>query len=237
MEFSDFLRHEEELDLLAESIVDEGLFGGTLRALGGFGGNLISQTGSGGFNLLKGAGRTARGIGRLGLGAVQGVTGGREAGSTLASGASDVAAGVGGALKGAAQAVGALSGFTPTMRAVQAANEKSFFTPMSNRRTGVQMAMGLNSWDPEGDAVKDKDEKFGQLKSMFVAAKRSGDRDAMRRIRAEMERVDPAAYKVLVAKARALKSQHERDKWAKFGASASGIEKPEDFLGRLASEQ
>lgn len=236
MNFSEFLREEEELDLLYEAIVEEGLVGGTLRALGGFGGNLVTQTARGVGNMVGGAGRAVGGIGKVGLGAVQGLTGGgRRALSSIGSGVSDIASGVGTAAKGAAQTAGAVSGVTPVMRGVQAATEKSFFTPMSNRRTGLQQAMGLNSWDPEGDAKKDTADRFQQLKAQYVQAHKSGNSDLKRRIRAEMERVDPAAYKVLVARSKVTRSAREKRKWDDISGRVGEVQKPEEFLGDLAS--
>lgn len=238
MNFSEFLREEEELDLLAEAIVEEGVVGGALRAAGGFGGNLLSQTGRGAYGLAKGAGRAIRGTGRLGLGVVQGLTGGgSQARSTLASGAADIAHGAGDMAMGTAQAAGALSGVTPTIRAIQASNEKSFFTPMSNRRTGLQKAMGLNSWDPEGDELKDKDEALEVLKKRYAHAKAVGDRDLMRRLRAAMEKTHPEGYKALVAKGRAIKSARANERWSKMIGQIPSAESPNAFLGRLASEQ
>lgn len=237
MNFSEFLLDEEELDLISEAIVEEGVVGGTLRALGGFGGNLLSQSARGAANIVSGAGRTAGGLAKVGLGAVQAVTGGgKQAGSSLSSGASDVVSGVGTGLKGVAQAAGAVTGVTPTIRAIQAANEKSFFTPMSNRRTSLQKAMGLNSWDPEGDQKKDTDEAFRELKSRYRKAEQEGNRDLMRRIRAAMEKTNPEAYKALVVKGRARKAERDRQRWASVSQSVGQAERPEDFFRRLSAE-
>lgn len=237
MNFREFFEEEEELDLLAEAIIEEGLVGSALRAVGGFGGNLISQTARGAGNLAVGAGKAARGVGRVGLGAVQGLTGGvRQGLSNIGGGIGDIASGVGSAATGAAQAAGALSGVTPTIRAVQAAGENSFFTPMSNRRTAVQRAMGLNSWDPEGDAAKDSSERFSQLKAAYVKAHKSGDRMAKRRIRAEMEKADPKAYRQLVAKSQVAKRAKTRDAWSHLD-SVSPPQSPEDFLGSISAAE
>lgn len=237
MNFSEFLREEEELDLISEALVDEGLVGGALRAVGGFGGNLLTQTATGAYNVGRGAARGARGVGRLGLGAVQGLTGGgRQAAGTLRSGAGDLVHGAGEVLKGTAQAAGALSGVTPAVRAIQAANEKSFFTPMSKRRTGLQRAMGLNSWDPEGDEKKDRDEEFEKLKGHYRHAERAGNRDLMRRIAAMMEKTDPEAFKRLKARGKAIRSARANARWSKLVGDAPKPEDPDDFLGRLASE-
>lgn len=238
MDFSEFLREEEELDLITAALIEEGIIGGALRAAGGFGGNLVSQTGRGVYNLVKGAGRGVRGVGRVGLGAVQGATGGgSHAVKTLRAGAGDLMKGAGEILTGAAQTAGALSGVTPTIRAIQAANEKSFFTPTSNRRTGLQRALGLNSWDPEGDEKKDRDEAFKRLRVRYAQAEERGDRNLMRRIRAEMEKVDPEAYEALKAKGRAARSARANEKWKRIVGDARRPEDPGDFLGRLASEQ
>lgn len=238
MNFSEFLIEDEELDLISEVMLEEGVVGGALRAVGGFGGNLVTQTGRGAANLVSGTARTAGGLAKIGLGAVQGLTGGgKQAGSSLSSGARDVVSGLGTGLKGVAQGVGALSGVTPTIRAAQAANEKSFFTPMSTRRTGLQKAMGLNSWDPDGDEKKDVDEAFAELKSRYRQAEKAGDRDLMRRVRAAMEKTSPEAYKALVAKGRALKAARNNQRWAAVAQSVKSQERPEDFLGRLATEK
>lgn len=237
MDFSGFFNEEEELDLISAAIVEEGVVGGTLRALGGFGGNLISQTGSGVANAVSGTAKTVGGLAKMGLGAVQGLTGGgKQARASLRSGAGDVVSGLGTGLKGIAQGVGAASGVTPTMRAIQAANEKSFFTPMSNRRTGLQKAMGLNSWDPEGDQKKDVEEAFAGLKSRYREAEKAGDRNLMRQIRAAMEKTSPEAYRALVAKGKALKDARGRQRWASVAQRVVPQESPEAFLGRLASE-
>lgn len=234
MQFTEFLKEEEDLDLLADAILEEGVVGGTLRALGGFGGNLLTQTGRGVYNIAAGTGQAARGVGRVGLGAVQGATGGfRQAGSSLASGARDIASGVDNAATGFWQTAGALSGVTPTFRAVQAANEKSFFTPMSNRRTGIQKAMGLNSWDPEGDAKKDAAEQFQALKTQYVQARKAGNGDLARKIRAKMEKSHPEEFKALVAKANSLKAAKEKERWAQIASRVKPQESPSSFLGRL----
>lgn len=237
MNFSDFLREEEETDLVLDAIIDEGVVGGTLRALGGFGGNLLTQTGRGVANVVSGAAKTAGGLAKVGLGAVQGATGGgRQAGSSIASGVGDIVSGVGTGLKGVAQGAGALSGVTPTIRAVQAAGEKSFFTPMSSRRTALQKGMGLNSWDPDGDEKKETDEAFKELKVRYRQAQQAGDRDLMRRIRAAMEKEHPEAYKSLVAKGRALKAKKSQERWSALAQGAGRQETPEDFLRRLSTE-
>jgi len=233
MEFSDFVREEEELDLLYEAIVAEGIVGGTLRGLGGFGGNLISQTARGTGNIASGAARAVGGLGKIGIGAVQGVTGGGgHAVSSLKSGVADLAGGVGTAAKGALQTAGAVSGVTPTLRGIQAAGERSFFTPMSNRRTAIQRATGMNSWDPEGDAKKDRTEEFWRLKSQYSQAHKEGNSDLKRRIRAEMERLDPVAYRSLVAQANAAKKKSDRERWSSIRS-----EKPEDFLKGLSGPE
>lgn len=238
MNFSEFLREEEELELLDEALLEEGVIGGSLRALGGFGGNLLTQTARGIGNVASGATQALGGVGKVGLGAVQGVTGGgRKALSSIGSGVSDVASGVGRALKGTAQAAGAVSGVTPTIRGIQAATEKSFLTPMSNRRTSLQQAMGLNSWDPEGDAKKDTSDRFDLLKAQYAQAHKAGDGNLKRRIRAEMEKVDRVAYKAIVAKSQAARAEHGRRRWQAVADRVGNVEKPEDFLGRLATEQ
>lgn len=235
MDFSGFIKEEEELDLLYEAIIEEGVVGGTLRAVGGFGGNLIGQTARGMGNVVSGAGQTLKGVGRVGLGAVQGLTGGgRKAVSSLGGGVGDIASGVGSVLTGAAQTAGALSGVTPTIRGIQAATERGI-SPMSDRRTGLQKAMGLNSWDPEGDAAKDAAERFDRLKRMYVVAHNAGNRDQKRRIRAEMERLDPKAYKKMVDDSRALKKKRNAERWSRI-MTAPPPEKPEDFLRRLGAE-
>jgi hypothetical protein len=237
MDFSEFIRGEEDLDFLSEALLEEGVVGGTLRALGGFGGNLITQAGRGVGNVASGAATAAGGLAKIGLGAVQGLTGGgKQAGSSISSGAQDVASGLGTGLKGVAQGVGAISGVTPTIRAVQAANEKSFFTPMSNRRTGLQKAMGINSWDPEGDEKKDMDEAFSDLKRRYRQAEQAGNKDLMRRIRASMEKVNPKAYRALVAKGRALKAEKSRKRWDAIGQRVGTPESQDDFFRRLATE-
>jgi hypothetical protein len=237
MNFSEFLREQEEIELLDEALLEEGVVGGTLRAMGGFGGNLITQTARGARNIAGGALGTLGGVGKVGLGAIQGVTGaGRRGASTIGSGISDVASGVGTALKGAAQVAGVASGITPTMRAAQAATERSFFTPLSNRRTGLQKAMGLNSWDPEGDAKKDRAERFKQLKDMYRAAHKAGNFDLKRKVRAEMEKVDLAAYEKEVEKSRAARAERARKRWASFADRVEPVERPEDFLARLSAE-
>lgn len=237
MNFAEFLREEEDIALLDVALLEEGVVGGTLRALGGFGGNLATQTVRGVGNLAGGAARTVGGVGKVGLGAIQGVTGAaRRGASTIGSGVSDVASGVGQALKGTAQVAGAVSGITPTIRAAQAATERSFFTPVSNRRTGLQKAMGLNSWDPDGDAQKDKDERFKELKAMYRQAHKEGRDSAKRRIRAEMEKVDKKAYEALKAKARAVRKELDRLKWDDIARTTVEPESPDEFLDGLAAE-
>jgi len=237
MNFSEFLSEEEELDLVSAALIEEGVVGSALRAAGGFGGNLIQQSARGAYNVASGAARTVRGVGKIGLGAVQGLTGaGKQGLSSVSSGIGDVASGIGSGVAGAAQAAGALSGVTPTLRAIQAANEKSFFTPTSKRRTGLQKAMGLNSRDPDGDAKKDSADRFEQLKKDYRVAEKAGNRDRMRQIRAEMSKIDPAAYRVLVAKGRALRDENQRKKWADIASRVKGQERPEDFFRRLGSE-
>jgi len=233
MDFSGFLREEEELDLLYEAIAAEGIVGGTLRGLGGFGGNLISQTAKGAGNIAAGAAGAIGGVGKVGLGVVQGVTGGgHQAVSSIGSGVSDFAKGLGTAAKGVAQTAGAVSGITPALRGIQASREKSFFTPMSSRRTAVQKAMGMNSWDPEGDAVKDRKEEFQSLRQQYAQAHKAGRSDLKRRIRAEMESLDPKAYRVIMAQAHAAKRQKDRERWSDVRA-----EKPEDFLRGLSGPE
>lgn len=236
MDFRGFIQEEEELDLLAEAIIEEGVVGSLLRGVGGFGGNLLTQTARGAGNLVRGAGKTAVGLGRVGLGAVQGVTGaGREGLSNIGGGISDVASGVGTAVRGAAQTAGALTGVTPVMRGVQAANEKSFLTPMSKRRTALQQAMGLNSWDPEGDEAKDVKDRFGALKAAYVRAHKAGDGNMKRRIRAEMEKVDPKAYGELVKRSQETRRAKAGSRWS-FLDKSTKPESPEDYLGRLGAE-
>lgn len=236
MDFRGFIQEEEELDLLAEAIIEEGVVGSLLRGVGGFGGNLLTQTARGAGNLAFGAGKTALGLGRVGLGAVQGVTGAsREGLSNIGGGVGDVVSGVGTAAKGAAQAAGALTGVTPVMRGFQAANERGFSTPMSKRRTAMQRAMGLNSWDPEGDAAKDIGDRFKALKVAYVKAHKSKDLNMKRRIRAEMEKVDPKAYGELVKKSQESKRAKERSRWS-FLDNVPKPPRPEDFLGGLSAE-
>lgn len=235
MEFREFLKEEEELDLFAAAVLEEGL-GGVLRGLGGFGGNLISQTGRGAYNLAGGLGRTAGGIGSIGLGAVQGLTGGGDAAKNLASGARDVLSGLGGSALGAAQVAGAASGLTPALRAVQAANEKGFFTPMSKRRTGLQRAMGLNSWDPEGDSRKDSEDHLRELKVRFAKARERGDRRGMRLVRAQIEKHHPEAYERIRARAMQLKADHEGRRWREIGSRVGDVVPPDEFLRGLSAE-
>lgn len=225
--------------ILDEALLEEGVLSGTLRAMGGFGGNLATQTVRGVGNLAAGAAQALGGVGKVGFGAVQGVSGGgKKALKSVGSGVSDVGYGLGRAIKGVAQTAGAVSGITPTIRGVQAATaEKSFFTPMSNRRTAVQKAMGLNSWDPDGDAIKDVSDRFEQLKAQYIQAHKEGNRDLKRRIRAEMEKVDPKAYRAIVAKSQAARAEHNRRKWKRVADRVGDVDKPEDFLGRLATEQ
>lgn len=229
MEFADFFLEEEELDLL-----NEGLLGGSLRALGGFGGNLLSQTASGVGNVAVGAGKVARGLGRVGLGVVQGVTGGgSQAKATLSSAGSDIASGIGKGLKGLAQGTGALTGVTPTIRALQAAGEKGL-GPMSSRRTELQKAMGLNSWDPEGDFKKDTEEEFENLKDLFRLASKRKDKDMMRKIKAEMERVDPERYRMILQFAKKRQAESDAKRWKKIVGDS--IVKPEDYLKGLSGK-
>lgn len=237
MNFSKFLREEEDIELLDLALIEEGVVGGTLRAMGGFGGNLLSQTARGVRNVVGGAARTLGGVGKVGLGAIQGVTGaGRKGASTIGSGVSDVASGVGTALKGTAQVAGAASGVTPTIRAAQAATERSFFTPLSNRRTGLQKAMGLNSWDPDGDAQKDREERFEKLKAMYRQAHKEGRHSAKRRIRAEMEKVDEKAYEALKAKSRVARKKLDRLKWDDISRRMVEPDDPDEFLDGLAAQ-
>jgi hypothetical protein len=237
MNFSEFLREEEDIELLDLALIEEGVVGGTLRAMGGFGGNLITQTARGARNIAGGALGTLGGVGKVGLGAIQGVTGaGRKGASTIGSGVSDVASGVGTALKGTAQVAGAVSFLTPTMRAAQAAAERSFFTPLSNRRTGLQKAMGLNSWDPEGDAQKDRDERFKELKAMYRQAHKEGRYSAKRRIKAEMEKVDEKAYEAMKAKSRVVRKELDRLKWDDIARRTGEPDDPDEFLDGLAAE-
>jgi hypothetical protein len=237
MNFSEFLREEEDIELLDLALIEEGIVGGTARGVKGLIGNVAKQTARGVGNLVGGAGQTVGGLGRVGLGAVQGLTGGgRQAASNIGKGVSDMASGVGSAVKGTAQVAGALSGVTPTIRAVQAANEKSLFTPMSTRRTGLQRAMGLNSWDPEGDAQKDRDERFKELKAMYRQAHKEGRHSAKRRIRAEMEKVDEKAYEAMKAKSRAVRKELDRLKWDDIARRMGEPDDPDEFLDGLAAE-
>lgn len=223
MNFSEFLREEEELELL-----DEGLVGGALRAVGGFGGNLVGQTAKGVANMAVGAGRTLKGVGRVGLGAVQGLTGGGgKAVSNIGGGVRDVASGVGSALTGAAQTAGALSGVTPVMRGVQAATERGV-SPMSSRRTGLQQAMGLNSWTPDADL-------FADLKHRYAQASKAGDGDLKRRIRAQMEKADPVAYQELIRKSNVARAERDRLRWKGVADRVQDQEPPEDFLRGLSA--
>lgn len=237
MDFSEFLKQEEELDLIYEAIVDEGVLDGTLRAAKGFVGNLAGQTARGVAGGLMGLGKSAGGLGKIGLGAVQSLTGGaKQARVNIASGASDFVRGVGDTVVGATKAAGALSGVTPTIRAMQAAGEDSLFTPMSNRRTGLQKAMGINSWDPKGDKSKD----FEDLKSQYIQARDQGNRNLMRKIRASMEALDAERYKAMVEKGRAYAARKNNERsqarWSKVAGKVGKPNGPEDFLGRLASE-
>jgi hypothetical protein len=237
MNFSEFLREQEEIELLDEALLEEGVVGGAIRAGTGFVGNALKQTARGVGNLVGGAGRTVGGLGKVGLGAVQGLTGGgRQAASNIGQGVSDMASGVGSAVKGTAQVAGAVSGVTPTIRAIQAANEKSLFTPMSTRRTGLQSAMGINSWTPEEDAAKDRAERFEQLKGMYRKADQEGNYNLKRRIKAEMEKVDSVAYKNIVSKSRAARAERAKKRWASVADRMGDVERPEDFLGRLSAE-
>jgi hypothetical protein len=237
MNFSEFLREREEIELLDEALLEEGVVGGTARAVKGLVGNAVKQTARGVGNVVGGAGQAVGGLGRVGLGAIQGLTGGgRQAVSNIGRGVSDMASGVGSAVKGAAQMGGVVSGVTPTVRAVQAANEKSLFTPMSTRRTGLQAAMGINSWTPEEDAAKDRAERFEQLKDMYRDADKAGNFELKRRVRAEMEKVDPAAYKKIVARSRAARAERARKRWASIADRVGPVERPEDYLARLSAE-
>lgn len=229
MEFADFFLEEEELNLFTE-----GLLGSSLRALGGFGGNLLSQTASGVGNVAVGAGKVARGLGRVGLGAAQGMTGGgSQAKATLSSAGSDIASGVGRGLKGMAQGAGALTGFTPTIRALQASGEKGLGS-MSSRRTGLQKALGLNSWDPEGDFKIDTKEEFEKLKDLFRLATKRKDKDTMRKIKAEMERVDPEQYRIILTFAKRREAESNAKRWKKIVGDK--VVKPEDYLKGLSGE-
>lgn len=233
MDFSEFLKQEEELDLIYEAILDEGVLGGALRAAKGFGGNLVAQTARGIAGGAMGVGKSVGGLGKVGLGMVQGLTGGvKQAGGNIASGASDFARGLGDTAVGLTKAAGALSGVTPTIRAMQAAGEKSLFTPMSNRRTGLQRAIGINSWDPEGDEKKDLED----LKAQYLQARDAGDGNLKRRIKAEIEARHPKAYQAMRAKGLAVKAKRDRERLELAARRAELPVKPEDFLRRLAAE-
>lgn len=241
MNFSEFLRQEEEMLLF-----DEGLMGGAVRAVKGFGGNLVGQTLRGVGNVVTGTAQAVGGVGKVGLGAIQGISGGglRTAGSTMGSGIKDVATGVGSALKGTAQTAGALSGMTPIMRAAQASKEKRIFQPMSTRRTGVQTAMGMNSWTPEEDAQRDSEEATAAAKTkaaerwrgLIDQYKQTNDQNLKRRIKAEMEKMDKKQYDRIVAGSRAARAQRDRLKWRGVEDQVVDQQRPEDFLGRLAAE-
>ena len=77
--------------------------------------------------------------------------------------------------------------------------------------------------------------EFERLKRAYKQAESMGDRNLMRQVRARMYRVDPASYTDLVNKSHAKRKEVERRRWA-AASSASAPERPEDFLGRLATE-
>lgn len=174
MNFKEYVILEEDYDLfvnLDESSLDE-VLGSGLKFLGGFGGNLISQTGRGIGNLGVGLGQGAYGLGQGALGALQMAGGGSKKGKeTLGHSWSNIKGGAKKIARGAAQAgpaataiasnvftpgLGAAIGMgaasiIPAIRGAQAASEplglSGIYAPGSKNRNFTQDLLGLDSWD------------------------------------------------------------------------------------------
>jgi hypothetical protein len=176
MNFSDFFHEEEQIDLLSEALLDEGLW-----------------------DIGAGLARSAAGALTVGDEALAKAVGQGTKGR-MSRGASDFVGGLHRAVFGRPQ---------------QAA-------PDQTQRTSAA----------EIEAVA---KEFERLKKAYKQAESLKDRNLMRRIRARMYSVDPAAYAELVARSQEKRRELERRRWS-AAASAPKPERPESFLGRLSAE-
>lgn len=158
MEFKEWLEDSEadNRELIAAAI-DENLLTTPLAFVAGAGGNLISQAGRAAGNAALGLAKGSLGLGQGALGAAQLAGGGKkQAGKTFRKAGSNISSGVGRIARGAAQAVGALSGVSPVLRGAQMASEPAklsgVYAPAGKGRTWTQDLLGLNSWEsPEAE--------------------------------------------------------------------------------------
>lgn len=158
MEFKEWLESSEADDReLIAAAIDENLLTTPLAFVAGAGGNLISQAGRAAGNAALGLAKGSLGLGQGALGAAQLAGGGKkQAGKTFRKAGSNISSGVGRIARGAAQAVGALSGVSPVLRGAQMASEPAklsgVYAPAGKGRTWTQDLLGLNSWDnPEAE--------------------------------------------------------------------------------------
>ena len=141
--FKEYVENKDELD---ESMLS------VAKAVGGFGGNLLGQTARGFGNIIQGPGNAV--LGALGAagdvvsGSAHAMLGDKEKSSKSFRRAGNrisvAASGVGDTVKGAAQLGGALTGITPSLRAIQASSEEGM-SPLSKDRSSNQKLFGLNA--------------------------------------------------------------------------------------------
>lgn len=145
---------EEEFKLLEHAALNEGI-AELLKGAGAGAANLVGQNLRGAGNIIKGGWQTGAGIGRMGIGALQGLGGGSgPARRNLRKGMKSAEKGIESGLTGAAQML--LSPATAAIRGVQAAGERGF-SGMSPKRSTAQKIFGLNTWDQQADALDRKE--------------------------------------------------------------------------------
>jgi hypothetical protein len=165
-------------DYLEKEIKEESV-SGAAKFIGGFGGNLVGQGLKGSSNVLKGVGRVAKGIAAIPVNtttaAGYGLLGNKEKtiekikdiGTNIGS---DLVGGLKNVVKGAVQIGGAATLVTPTLRGLQASNEKGL-SRLNRNRNSVQRFFGLNSNKDEpliiSDVPRDSKKIIKMIEDMY----------------------------------------------------------------------
>lgn len=209
MNFKEYFENEVLEDYFIEALIEDGVLGtigniasAPFKFAGGAATNLGSQIGRGAYSATKGALRGAKGLGKLGLGGLQGITGSPLVGvQTAASGVGDILSGVrdvaGGAVQAAASPISALA------RGVQATGEPILgIDDFDPKRNAVQKFFGMNTWKKpdQKQSTSNNSKEFDKLLADITRTSEKVDRD---RIRQRLKTLDPNRYAELVRRGRA----------------------------------
>lgn len=85
------------------------------------------------------------------------------------------------------------------------------------------------------EEIKAVRDEFERLKVAYKQAEKMGDRDLMRRVRARMLRVDPAAYTDLMNRSIEARKRRERQRWS-FLDDVPMPTKSHDYLNSLGTK-